>query len=66
MNRILESNRSSGGRHRVATALFADLPFSGEVNLLTTSAFGPGELFSGNAMPRGVAYFCNRRADRTG
>jgi hypothetical protein len=40
-----------------ASALFADLPFSGEVNLLTSSAFGPGELFSGSAMPRGIAYF---------
>jgi carboxypeptidase family protein/TonB-dependent receptor-like protein len=40
-----------------ASALFADLPFSGEVNLLTSSAFGPGELFSGNALPRGIAYF---------
>jgi hypothetical protein len=40
-----------------ASALFADLPFSGEVNLLTSSAFGPGELFSGSALPRGIAYF---------
>ena len=40
-----------------ASGLFADLPFSGEVNLLTSSAFGPGELFSGNALPRGIAYF---------
>jgi hypothetical protein len=39
-----------------ASGLFADLPFSGEVNLLTSSAFGPGELFSGNALPRGIAY----------
>jgi hypothetical protein len=39
-----------------ANALFSDLPFSGEVNLLTSSAFGPGELFSGNALPRGIAY----------
>jgi hypothetical protein len=40
----------------VATSLFADLPFSGEVNLLTTGAFGPGELFAGDALPRGIAY----------
>lgn len=40
-----------------ASGLFGDLPFSGEVNLLTSSAFGPGELFSGNALPRGIAYF---------
>jgi hypothetical protein len=39
-----------------ASAMFADLPFSGEVNLLTSSAFGPGELFSGSALPRGIAY----------
>jgi hypothetical protein len=39
-----------------ASAIFADLPFSGEVNLLTSSAFAPGELFSGNALPRGIAY----------
>ena len=40
----------------LATSLFTDLPFSGEVNFLTTGAFGPGELFSGDTLPRGVAY----------
>ncbi len=40
----------------MATPIFADLPFSGEVNLLTTGAFAPGDLFSGSRMPRGVAY----------
>ena len=39
-----------------AASLFADLPFSGEVNLLTTSALGPDNLF-GDQLPRGVAYF---------
>ena len=39
-----------------ATSLFTDLPLTGEVNLLTTSAFGPGELFAGDGMPRGIAY----------
>ena len=39
-----------------ATALFGDLPFSGEVNLLTSSAFAPGQLFAGDMRPRGVAY----------
>ena len=29
---------------------------SGEVNLLTTGAFAPGELFAGDGLPRGVAY----------
>lgn len=38
------------------SSFFADLPFSGEVNLLTTSAFAPGRLFSGDILPRGVAY----------
>jgi hypothetical protein len=40
----------------MATTFFTDLPFSGEVNLLTTGAFGPGEMFSGDLLPRGVAY----------
>lgn len=40
-----------------ATSLFADLPLTGEVNLLTTSAFGPGQMFSTDGLPRGVAYF---------
>jgi hypothetical protein len=39
-----------------ATTLFGELPFSGEVNVLTTSAFAPGDLLSGNMLPRGVAY----------
>lgn len=40
-----------------ATSIFTDLPLNGEVNLLTTSAFGPGlDLFSGGGLPRGVAY----------
>ncbi len=41
----------------LASNIFTDLPFSGEVNLLTTSAFsGPADLFSGDLLPRGVAY----------
>ncbi len=41
----------------LATTFFTDLPFSGEVNLLTTSAIGSdGRLFSGDMLPRGVAY----------
>lgn len=39
-----------------ATSFLSDLSLNGEVNLLTTSAFGPGELFSGDGLPRGVAY----------
>ena len=40
----------------VAAALFSDLPFSGEVNLLTTGVFAPGGLFDAYGQPRGVAY----------
>ncbi len=47
---------SLGRTASFASGLFADLPFSGEVNLLTSSAFGPGELFSDSALPRGIAY----------
>ena len=40
-----------------ATSIFTDWPLNGEVNLLTTSTFGPGlDLFSGSGLPRGVAY----------
>lgn len=41
----------------LAGALFADVPFTGEVNLLTTGAFGPDLTTSGTSLPRGVAYF---------
>ena len=41
----------------VLGVFFADLPFKGEVNLLTSSAFAPGRFFSGDILPRGVAYF---------
>ena len=43
-------------RRLLATSLFGDMPLSGEVNLLTTGAFAPGDLFSGETVPRGVAY----------
>jgi hypothetical protein len=40
-----------------ASSLFTDFPLRGEVNLLTTSAFGPGQmLFDEGGVPRGVAY----------
>ena len=39
-----------------ATSLFSDMPLSGEVNLLTSGAFAPGDLFAGETVPRGVAY----------
>ena len=45
------------GAASVAGSFLADLPFTGEVNLLTTGAFAPGGgLFSGDMLPRGVAY----------
>jgi hypothetical protein len=40
----------------LATSLFSDMPLSGEVNLLTSGAFAPGDLFAGETVPRGVAY----------
>jgi hypothetical protein len=46
----------SGHAAGYASSVLTDLPFTGEVNLLTTSAFGSGELFSGDGLPRGVAY----------
>jgi len=50
--------RAMGQSARVATALFADIPFSGQVNLLTTTSFDqPQELFSTvGGPPRGVAF----------
>lgn len=38
------------------SSIFADLPFSGEVNLLTTGAAAPGTTLSQVGIPRGVAY----------
>src|SRR5919197_4208331 len=48
--------RAFDGAANMASSLFTDLPLSGEVNLLTTSAFMPGQMFSGDFLPRGVAY----------
>jgi hypothetical protein len=43
---------------RFASNLFADFPFSAEVNLLTSSTFDtPLELFSGDGLPTGAAHF---------
>jgi hypothetical protein len=40
---------------RIATSFFAETPFSGEINLLTTGSFGrPDDLFSAGALPRGI------------
>jgi hypothetical protein len=50
--------RAVGSPARLASSLFADLPFTGQVNLLTTTSFDrPQELLSINAgTPQGVAY----------
>lgn len=48
--------RAAGSASNFAASLLTDLPFSGEVNVLTTSAFAPGDFISGGALPRGVAY----------
>jgi hypothetical protein len=57
----IPSNGSMFGRAMesaasVASSLFTDFPFSGEVNFLTTGAVAPGAVWSATALPRGVAY----------
>lgn len=48
--------RAVGSPARLASALFADLPLSGQINLLTTTAFDrPQDLFDASA-PHAVAY----------
>jgi hypothetical protein len=54
-----ELGRAVGHSARLASALFADLPLTGQLNLLTTTSFErPQDLFSSFAgrMPQGVAY----------
>ena len=58
--------RAFDGAAGLAAALFTDVPFTSEVNLLTTSAFAPGELFGGRALPRGIAYFAIGSPTRAG
>lgn len=48
--------RAMGSAAGLATTFFSEMPFTGEVNLLTTSAVGSDGLFSGDLVPRGVAY----------
>jgi hypothetical protein len=49
--------RAVGSPARLATSFFVDTPFSGQVNLLTTSSFDtPEQLFSGSHVARGTAY----------
>jgi hypothetical protein len=51
-------SRAVSGSARLATSLFANLPLTGQINLLTTSAFErPQDLFALDAtVPRAVAY----------
>jgi len=50
--------RAVGNSARLASALFSELPLSGQINLLTSTSFDrPQDLFSLNGdAPRGVAY----------
>ena len=48
--------RTAPGTPSFAAAVFGGLPFSGEVNFLTTGAAGAGDLLSTVGVPRGVAY----------
>jgi TonB-dependent receptor-like protein/carboxypeptidase family protein len=49
--------RAVGSPARLATSFFADTPFSGQVNLLTTSSFNtPQQLFSRLNAAHGIAY----------
>ena len=49
--------RAVGSPARLATSFFAETPFSGQVNLLTTSSFDtPRQLFSGSNLARGAAF----------
>jgi hypothetical protein len=49
--------RAIGIRARAASGYFVDTPFSGQVNLLTSSSFNsPQQLFSSDTGPRSTAY----------
>ena len=50
--------RAVGTPARYATALFSDLPLTGQINLLTSTSFDrPQDLFTANGLiPHGVAY----------
>jgi hypothetical protein len=48
--------RAMGSAASIASSIFTDFPFSGEVNFLTTGAVAPGAVLSATALPRGVAY----------
>lgn len=49
--------RAVGSPARFATSFFAETPLSGQVNILTTGSFDtPQQLFSSNALSRGITY----------
>jgi hypothetical protein len=49
--------RAAGSSARLAASLFGSTPFSGQLNLLTTSSFdSPQQLFSGDNFAHSVAY----------
>jgi hypothetical protein len=51
------AGRALGSSTRLAADIFATTPFSGQLNLLTTSSFDyPQQLFSSENIPRSVAY----------
>ena len=46
-----------GAPARLATSLFSDIPFSGQLNFLSASSFdGPRDLFSADNTSRGITY----------
>jgi hypothetical protein len=50
-------SRVVGSPARFATSFFADIPFSGQVNFLTTGSFEtPKELFSSDSLAHGIAF----------
>lgn len=48
--------RAASSANGMASAHFLDLPLEGEVNLLTTGSYG-SDMWNGEKLPRGVAYF---------
>jgi TonB dependent receptor-like, beta-barrel/Carboxypeptidase regulatory-like domain len=56
---LVEEHPSNGGSSfaRMAAGFFADTPFSGQLNLLTTTSFdAPRQLFTPDNLSRGIAY----------
>jgi hypothetical protein len=57
-NSLAGLGRAVGAPARFATAFLSDVPFSGQINLLTSTSFDrPQDLFTADGLvPRGVAY----------